>query len=237
MTRREAAPPCYPPLVRHFPAGLLLFAALGACGDASEDGRPRRGRLDPPDSGTRDTAEDTAAPDTAPSDSAPADTSASDTADAACPAPPGDLVTVVLPDGYGHPTAVRLYSGQTATIPLPAVPDSHVSEQIVWSESPSVESPQPVTLEISIGRCPGVVDTDTTNYCNLASTNGHYNAITYLARAYLTLDDAASAAAYGYCWAPAEDGPWYANMRWTYVGCAYGGATCGFMAQLNLGPY
>ncbi|MFZ5476783.1 MAG: hypothetical protein ACOZNI_08420 [Myxococcota bacterium] len=198
-----------------------MIALALACVSEEPAGKPRR---DVPADTTYPTTEDT-------------DGDADTDTDTGCPAPPADLVEVVLPDGYGHPTAVLLLSGQVGAIPLAEIPADHASEAIVYSESPAAGSPQPVLVEVSIHRCKGVIDADETNFCNLRSQNGFYNGITYLGHPYQTLDDYESANALGYCWAPVEDGPWYANARWTYEACAYDMATCGFFAQRNLGPY
>lgn len=166
------------------------------------------------------------------------DAALDDDAGAPCPAPPADLVELTLPDGYGHPIAARLASGQTGSIEVPAFSDDHASEQITFGESAGgANSPQPVTIDISISRCKGVIHPDTTSFCNVHSTNGAYNSVVYFARPFMTLDDEESVNARGYCWAPAAQGPWFVNMRWTYESCAFGSATCGFMVQRNPGPY
>lgn len=155
-----------------------------------------------------------------------------------CPPPPAGLPEFSLPDGYGHPIAVRLASGQVGTMPLPLIPDDHASDQLSFGESAGgANTPSPVTVEISVSRCRGVIDDDTANFCNLRSMNGSYNSLVYVGRPYMTLDDAMSVNARGYCWAPSSEGPWFVNMRWTYTECAFGASTCGFMVQRNPGPF
>ena len=155
-----------------------------------------------------------------------------------CPDLPADAVTVTLPDGFGHPTAVLLASGQVGVYTLATLPDDRASEQLTFGESAGAAySPQPVAIELTISRCPGEITYDATDFCTYTTLNGSYNSMVYLGRAHDPIVDAATANAYGYCWAPMDEGTWYLNMRWTYTECAYGAATCGFMLQRNLGPY
>lgn len=139
--------------------------------------------------------------------------------------------------GLGNPLIHSQASGQVLSIPAPVPAAGRSSLAVVFGETPSAATPQPVTIEISVNRCPGVVDTDTSSFCNLRSTNGSYNAITYFQRPYQTINSAQSATQYGYCWAPEALGPWYINARWTYSVCGFGQPTCGFAIQYNLGPF
>ncbi len=152
---------------------------------------------------------------------------------AGCPTPSN--VTYAELGGIGNPLLQLQRSGQTVFMPLPAPTDGRASAQLTVSESPTAATPQPVTVEISIGKCPGVIDSDSGNYCNVRSTNGHYNSIVYLATAYQTIN-AGTVRQYGYCWA-GDAGPYYVNARWTYSSCPSGLAACGFAIQHNNGPF
>jgi hypothetical protein len=222
------------------PSILLVACSQSPVGPAGKGPHEARGDMDDSgiarDSGTR--ATDTSVADTSGGDSSNGDTYGGDTAPGTdCPAPPSDLVEFTLPDGFGHPVAAMMLSGQVGTIAL-APTSPYNSEQVTFGESAGgAYSPQPVTVEISINRCRGVIDTDTTDQCNVRSLNGAYNAITFFGHGYDIIDSHDAANARGYCWAPDADGPWYVNMRWTYTECAFDAATCGFMVQLNPGPY
>jgi hypothetical protein len=139
--------------------------------------------------------------------------------------------------GTGNPLLQRQASGRTLFMPLPATSPGRSSGTISFSESAGgAFTPQPVTLEVSISRCPGIIDANTNgNFCNLRSTNGNFNAITFLSRAYQTIN-AGNAAQNGYCWA-GDGGQYYINARWTYSNCAGGVAICGFAIQYNDGPF
>lgn len=226
------------------PVPLILFAAGLGCSSCSTS----KGHEAPVGGAPRDTSAVTGDPDSA-ADSAPdsaADSapetggdSTADTAAAPCPAVPSDALTVTLPDGYGHPTAVLLASGQVGVYALPTLSDGYDSEQLTFGESAGgAYSPQPVAIELTISRCPGeILAYDASDFCTYYTTNGAYNSIVYLGHAHEPMVDAASANLYGLCWAPEDEGPWYLNMRWTYTTCAYGATTCGFMLQRNLGAW
>jgi hypothetical protein len=151
-----------------------------------------------------------------------------------CPALPQDMLQASFP-GLGNPILQMQKSGQIVSIPLPSIASSG---QVSFGESPTASSPQPVTLEISINRCPGVIDTDTTNRCNIRSTNGNYNSLTWLTKPYLGRGgtiDSTSANNNGLCWTGTEQR--YVNARWSYSSCGFGSAVCGFAVQYNLGGY
>lgn len=153
---------------------------------------------------------------------------------AGCPAPT-NVVTNTL-TGVGNPLIQRQGSGQTVFISLPPTPQGHASGTIAFSESAgSAFTPQPVTLEVSINKCPGIVDTDTTNACNLRSTNGSINSITFLTQPVQGFDRT-TANQRGYCWA-ADGGQYYINAKWTYPACPSGVDVCGFAIQYNFGPF
>jgi hypothetical protein len=164
---------------------------------------------------------------------------------AGCPTnyvPPSSMITAKL-GGLGNPLLQRQLSGQTLSIPLPVT--GFNSGVVQFGESAGgAYTPQPVTLEISINKCPGLVEPSSMQstsglYCNMTGTNGNYNAISWFAKAYGPVVNMVSAQTYtpGMCWAASEEGKHYINTRWTYSHCAFGASTCGFAIQQNLGPY
>lgn len=157
-----------------------------------------------------------------------------------CPAgytPPSGLTTMTL-GGFGNPIMAMASSNQVVSMTLPNVPAGSSTGQITFSESAGgAYTPQPVLLNITISKCKGYIDTDYTNRCNLQSSNGNYNSISWFAQAYSVIKDAASANLRGYCWAPASEGTWYVNSKWSYTQCAFGAQICGFAVQQNPGPY
>lgn len=146
---------------------------------------------------------------------------------------PVDMVSSSLP-GLGNPIFAMQKSGQVISIPLPNLNGLNTG-QITFGESPTAVTPQPVTIEISINKCPGLIDSGPSS-CNLRSTQGSYNSITWFAKAYSIITDATSANQRGYCWAGDAD-QYYVNARWTYQYCPLGAQVCGFAVQYNQGPY
>jgi hypothetical protein len=150
---------------------------------------------------------------------------------AGCPAPSDVVYNEFAGPGSVLRQAQR--SGQTVFMPLPAPSDGRVSGRVAFAESSS--SPQPVTLEISINRCPGIIDTDTRNYCNVNTGNGAYNEIVFLTQPYQAINSS-TAGQHGYCWA-GDPGQYYVSARWTYSSCSPGVAECGFTIQQSNGPF
>ncbi|HWH39121.1 MAG TPA: hypothetical protein VNU21_04735 [Usitatibacter sp.] len=156
---------------------------------------------------------------------------------AGCAAPPADMLTASF-KSIGAVLLQMQKSGQVVSIPLPEVVSGFHSGQLVISESAGgAFTPQPVSLNVTISKCPGVVDTDQSNSCNIVTTNGNYNAVTWFAAPYSSIQDPPSAQRYGFCWAPRSEGQWYMNARWNYSSCAFGAAVCGFAIQQNYGSY
>lgn len=137
--------------------------------------------------------------------------------------------------GFGNPLIAMQKSGQVISIPLPNLGALNTG-QITFGESSTAATPQPVTIEISINKCPGLIETDATNSCNLRSTMSSYNSITWFAKAYSIITDSASASRKGYCWG-GDAAQYYVNARWTYQFCPFGAQVCGFAIQYNQGPY
>jgi hypothetical protein len=153
---------------------------------------------------------------------------------AGCPAP-SNVVYAEL-GAIGNPLLQMQRSGQTVFLPLPLASGGRASAKVIFSESAGgAYTPQPVTLAISISRCPGVIATEGGS-CNLQSSNGNYNAITYFTQPYQTITNSATAAQYGYCWA-GDGGQYYINARWIYSSCAFGVQECGFAIQHGYGPF
>jgi hypothetical protein len=153
-----------------------------------------------------------------------------------CPAlPQGSLNATFV--GLGNPLLQMQGSGQIVAIPLPSMQSSG---QVSFGESAGgAYTPQPVTLEVSINKCPGAIESDYSNRCNIRSTNGNINSITWLAKAYQGRGgtiDATTASSNGLCWAGGGD-QYYINARWSYAQCAFGAQVCGFAIQYNLGGY
>jgi hypothetical protein len=163
-----------------------------------------------------------------------------------CPSgftPPADLLQPVLPSGFGNPLYQMQRSGQIVAMPLPAT--GLASGSVSFGESAGgAYTPQPVMVEISINKCPGLIEPVADNagrpqYCNRRSNNGSYNSVTWVTRPIEgVVVDIDSANRYlAACWAGDAGAQYYINARWTYGSCAFGAQICGFGIQHNRGPY
>jgi hypothetical protein len=153
---------------------------------------------------------------------------------AGCPAPAEDVVIAQL-GGPGNPLLQRQKSGQVVFMDLPTLAQGSGGQLTISESAGGAFTPQPVTLEVSIGKCPAVIDTDYANACNLKSSNGSYNSIQWLFKPTAGIPDAATANQRGFCWAAEPGTHYYVNARWTYPACPPGAETCGFAIQYNLG--
>lgn len=165
------------------------------------------------------------------------------TATSACPTgftPPTDMLKATL-GGFGNPLFQLQKSQQVVSIPLP-VTNFNTGVISIGESAGGAYTPQPVVLEYSINKCPGlilpVVDTDgKSQYCNGKSSVGNVNSITWFSRPYSVIKDETTANRYAAaCWAGDAE-PYYFNARWTYNVCAFGASVCGFSIQHNQGPY
>lgn len=135
--------------------------------------------------------------------------------------------------GIGNPLLQMQASGQVVAIKLPSIPGRNGAQVIFGESAGGAYTPQPVTLEISINKCPGLIDSNTSSACNVHATNGNYNSITWLTQPYSVINSTNSNI-YGLCWA-GDGGDYYINARWTYQACAFGAQACGFAIQYNEG--
>lgn len=152
---------------------------------------------------------------------------------------PSDLQTSVFP-AIGNPSLVSGHSNQITSLQLPTTQVPSVSGAFSLTEATAVYTPSPVTINISISKCKGFIDTsDYTNRCNLTSQNGSYTSMSWFSGPSIAagVTDAATANAHGSCWAPASDGPYWVNMRWSYSSCASGVVSCGFSLNQSMGAY
>jgi hypothetical protein len=138
-----------------------------------------------------------------------------------CPAVPGDAQATTLVKGGRN--FLKLGPSQIGYAPLPSTASNWSSGQIKLSETSN--SPDPAVTEISISKCPGVIDT--TPGCYARSPFKNLNDLTWMERPSQGVDNPTTAAAFGICYAAASQGQWYVNVRYTYNGCSLAGG-CAF---------
>ena len=150
---------------------------------------------------------------------------------------PGTSGTHVSNDG--SPSGYWLQpTGVITAMQLPSLPSGYASGSVQMTYGS--HTPGGTTLyEISISRCPGIIDTTGAStgagpYCYFGSSNPTSLSIVWFARNSSTYGALGTLPAKGYCVADETQGPWYANLRYTYSTCAYGPGNCGEQLQWNL---
>lgn len=125
-------------------------------------------------------------------------------------------------------------SGVIASYPIPIPNGNKVSIKLTQGQQQA--TPGDGTSEMSISKCPGVID-KTNPHCYSNQPNGLNFTVSKDAftKAIYSFTDQASLGWRG-CWAPASEGQWYVNVRWTYSHDCWGGA-CGYTMQWGTGAY
>ncbi len=129
---------------------------------------------------------------------------------------------------------LRLPPGVIATFPIPAPNTAKASVQMRQGQQQM--SPGDGISEMSISRCPGVID-NTNAHCYSSTGNGNNHTVS---------KDAYTKAVYGFtsqetldwrgCWTPSSEGQWYLNVRWTYENLCWDNP-CGYSMQWGTGAY
>jgi hypothetical protein len=148
-----------------------------------------------------------------------------------CPTPPSDVLDFELK--LSGADRLIMASGRIAAAILPAVRAAggvSPSGKIVFGES--TISPRAATVEFSVTKCRGVIDTNA-GFCYLRSSNPTFMRRDWIEEPIWGATTDATANAYELCKAYLTGGPWYVNVRYTYSpgDCSYG--NCGFVDQWN----
>ena len=162
-----------------------------------------------------------------------------------CPAPPSDykyqtmdkwrsLTPNQVATEWNSVDQLRMTSGQIATYDAINVPNPASSAVVVLTQGQQPATPQPVLTEMSVSKCPGVIDTSVAA-CYMRGTfiNNNQSPRLYRRPVQVTSTlvwDSQAKLGYRGCWAP-ESEKWYVNVRWTFASCPYGVGQCGFSMQ------
>jgi hypothetical protein len=152
---------------------------------------------------------------------------------AGCPTPQAGYKPMTL--GWSSTALeLRMDSGVIASFPIPA-PISYKAS-VKMTQGQQQMSPGDGISEMSISKCPGVIDTSNPS-CYSSTSNGNNYTVSKDAytRAVYSFNSQAALTGRG-CWAPASEGQWYVNVRWTYANSCFGLA-CGYSMQWMSGAY
>lgn len=151
-----------------------------------------------------------------------------------CPTPPSDVLDFELK--LSGADILRMGSGRIAAAVLPKISDtrSSGSGKVIFGES--TIAPRAATVEVSITKCRGVIDTNG-GTCYLRSTSVSFMKQEWIERALWGDSTDAVVASYGVCKAYQTDGTFYVNVRYTYSpeNCQWG--ECGLVNQWNYGSF
>ena len=163
---------------------------------------------------------------------------------AGCPAPASDykyqtmdkwrsLTPNQVATEWNSVDQLRLNSGQIATYDAINVPNAG-SVVVVLTQGQQAATPQPVLTEMSVSKCPGVIDTSVAA-CYMRGTFINNNQSPRLYRGPVQVApgivwDSQAKLGYRGCYAPQNE-KWYVNVRWTFASCPYGVGQCGFSMQ------
>ena len=200
-------------------AGQPVELDAGRRADAgpADAGEPDAGE---PDAGERDAGE---------RDAGLADAGVPD-AGLVCPQPAPNSAEAMLP--WGEVLQLRMASDFISWFVVPPPMGNFHSVVLTQGQQPS--TPAGVVTEFYVSRCRGVIDPNGVPQCYFRSTFVNNNTITIYRSAVNGWTDQATLGAQG-CWAPESEGPWYANVRWTYASCPF--ASCGFSMQWTSGGW
>lgn len=147
-----------------------------------------------------------------------------------CPPPAASSAEGLLP--WGEVLQLRMASDFITWFQVPPSMGNFHSVVLTQGQQPS--TPAGVVTEFYVSRCRGVIDPSGVPQCYYRNVFVNNNAITIYRAPVMGWTDQATLGVQG-CWAPESEGPWYANVRWTYASCPF--ASCGFSMQWTLGPY
>ena len=137
---------------------------------------------------------------------------------------------------WGATPVLRQQSGYITSYRVPQSPTGRAS--VTFTQGQAAASPPSPTIELTVSRCPGVIEANLHQSCRLTTNFANFVSLTAFNRPLTEsgLHTQADHAALG-CLAPAADGQHYVNVRWTFPSCPFGIDQCGFSLQWGEGAY
>lgn len=152
---------------------------------------------------------------------------------AGCPTPDVDAKMKDLL--WGTTPIHRQRSGAVTAIPIPQSPTGRAS--VSFTQGQGTSTPPNPTIELTVSRCPGVIEENLHPACRLKTTFPNFASITAFNRGLPSPFDTQEGLAGLGCLAPSATEPHYVNVRWTFPSCPYGEENCGFSLQWGEGAY
>ena len=137
---------------------------------------------------------------------------------------------------FGSVKIVKMNSNDVTAYRIPASPSGRAS--VTLTQGQTASTPPSPTMDMTVSRCPGVIEPYLHPACRTTSTFINNMSITAFNRAlpefgWNTQEDLAP---YG-CLAPAATEQHYVNVRWSFSSCPFGVGGCGFSHQWAEGSF
>jgi hypothetical protein len=144
---------------------------------------------------------------------------------AGCPTPPASSDLMRLE--WGTTPVVKRKSGVVTSFRVAQSQTGRAS--VAYTQGQVPQSPSSSIIDLTVSRCPGVIETNLQPNCSYTTTNQLFASITAFNRA-------DPQQGFG-CFAPNTE-QYYVNVRWTFgAPCAAGVEQCGFSLQWGEGAY
>jgi hypothetical protein len=142
----------------------------------------------------------------------------------------GDVLRTSIQPGQEYLFS-GMNSGEVMAIRIPGSQLGRMSVSLTQGQGTA--TPPSVKTELSISRCPGVIETNLPPQCYQSTFTTNFYSIT----AYNRTDSRGNdQSAYDGCLAATGE-TFYANIRWTFASCPFGSRACGFSLQWGEGAF
>lgn len=142
-------------------------------------------------------------------------------------------IGILLRDGGGSSVdQLRMDSGKVAYYKVVGAPKPEQSVLVHFTQGQQPNLPPGMITELSVSKCPGVIETNLPFPCYVRSTFTNSNVVPIFTAAVPVYgwNDQASIGERG-CFAPVAQQTYYVNVRWTYASCPWGAGQCGTSMQ------
>jgi hypothetical protein len=134
---------------------------------------------------------------------------------------------------WGQTPVLKRKSGEITSL---RVAQSQIGRaSVAYTQGQSASSPPSATIELTVSRCPGVIEANLHPNCRFTTTFANFATITAFNRTvpeygWTTQDQIPG------CLAPNSE-QYYVNIRWTFAVCPIGTEQCGYSLQWGEGTY
>jgi len=141
-------------------------------------------------------------------------------------------IGILYRDGGGSSVdQLRMDSGTIAYYKVVGAPKPEQSVRVMFTQGQQPNTPPGVVTEISVSKCPGVIDTSIAE-CYYRSISINNNAIEMFTAPVPQYGWTSQEALAGRgCYTPVAERDYYVNVKWSYGSCPWGAGNCGSSMQ------